>query len=641
MQHVHQGVGQGAAQVAQFGGEAGEAHARVGRERQAVVVAPAVQRSLQEGVEGVRERDHLGGVDALDGLGEAAVRVVAAVHARVGDEPSGAPAQQGEVAGADAPARAGQQAYEGGVGAGVLEDLADGDEVGDLRQVQQPGQAHHLHGHVPGHQGTLDLREVRGRTAQDGDLAGSLSGADEVGDGVGDPVDLLGVGGQQGAADRAVAFGARGGAEGFHSFVEGAQRFGEAVGEVQQAAAAAAVLAERLAGGGAAVGVGEVFGEVVEVGDGGAAPAVDGLAGVADSGHRVAGAVPEQPGEEDALGDRGVLVLVEEDHAELVAQDPAHLGHRGEPGGQGDLVAEVEQVAFAFGGPVAQDETGEFAPRGGGLGDLAQIGVGELGVLQGAQQLGVVGAQVLGAYEVLGELSVEGEEVADQVGEGAGERRVGAGGLAQDARGELVAGGVGEQPGGRFQADAQPVVGQQAAREGVVRRDDRLARGVVRVDGVRVGDTGLDERRADAFGEFARGLVGEGEAEHLFGRDLSGADQPDHARRHHRGLARPGSGHDHLRGERRDDAGRLLRGERNPEELLELIGIGDTSGHTQRLAAGTDSAGRERGPGAEKRRSERVVRCVTPVTRPRAGPPDGRCTRPGTRSARNAGRRSA
>ncbi len=634
VQDVHEGVGQGAPQVAQFGGQACEAHARLGGEGQAVVVPAAVERCLQEGVEGVGERDHLGRVDALDGLGEPPVGVVVAVHARVGDEPPRAAAQQGEVTGADAPARAGEEADEGGVGARVLEDFADGDEVGDLGQVQQPGQADHLDGDVPCHQGGLDRGEVAGRAAQYGDLAGRLAGADEVGDGVGDPVELLRVGGQQGAADGAVAFGARGRAEGLDALVQGAQGGGEAVGEVQQAAAAAAVLAERLAGGGAAVGVGEVVGEVVEVGDGGPAPAVDRLAGVADGGDRVAGAAAEQSGQHDPLGDGGVLVLVEEDHAELVAQHPAHLGDGGEPGGQGDLVAEVEQVALAFGSPVTQHQLGEFAPRGGRFGDLAQVGVGEPGVLQGAQQPGVVGAQVLGAYEVFGELRVEGEEVADQVGEGAGERRVGAGGLAQHACGELVAGGVGEQAGTRFQPDAQPVVAQQPAREGVVRGDHRLAR---RVDGVGVGDTGLDQRLADAFGEFSGCLVGEGEAEDLFGGDLSGADQPHHARRHHRRLARSGSGHDHLRGGRRDDAGRLLRGERDAEELLELLGIGDTRGHTQNLAADTDSDGPRQPEGGKNRRSARVVRCVTPVTRRRVRPRAGRCTRSGRRSGRSAG----
>ncbi len=287
----------------------------------------------------------------------------------------------------------------------------------------------------------------------------------------------------------------------------------------------------------------------------------------------------EQARQEDALGHGGVLVLVQEHHAELLAQQPADLGDAGEAGGQGDLVAEVEQVAFAFGGPVAPDEVGQFPAGGGRLGDPAQVGVGEFGVLQGVQQVRVPGAQFVGVDEVLGEFGVEREQVADEVGEGARERRVGTGGLAQHARGELVAGGVGEQPGGGLQAEAQAVVGQQAAGEGVVGGDHRLAGRVGRVDGVRIGDAGLDQCLADAFGELTGGLVGEGQAEDLVGGDLAGADQPDHAGGHHGGLARPGSGHDHLRGGRRGDAGRLLRGERDTEELFELLGVGDTGGH--------------------------------------------------------------
>ena len=129
-----------------------------------------------------------------------------------------------------------------------------------------------------------------------------------------------------------------------------AQRGGEAVGEVEQPAAAAAVLAEREAAGGAAVGVREVRGEVVEVGHGGAAPAVDGLAGVADGGDGVAGAGAEQPGEQQPLGDRGVLVLVEQDDPELrrAGSRPTSGLVAGQRGGQRDLVAEVEQVACAL-----------------------------------------------------------------------------------------------------------------------------------------------------------------------------------------------------------------------------------------------------------------------------------------------------
>ncbi|GDY85833.1 hypothetical protein SAVCW2_50320 [Streptomyces avermitilis] len=69
------------------------------------------------------------------------------------------------------------------------------------------------------------------------------------------------MGAQQRAPDLAVVLGTRGRAQGLHARVQGAQGLGEAVGEVEEAAAAAAVLAEGLAGREAAVGVREVLGK--------------------------------------------------------------------------------------------------------------------------------------------------------------------------------------------------------------------------------------------------------------------------------------------------------------------------------------------------------------------------------------------
>lgn len=378
----------------------------------------------------------------------------------------GPAAEQGQVAGADPPAGAGEQPDQGGVGARVLEHLADRDEVGDLGQVQQPGQADDLDRDVTGHQRGLDLREVARGAAQDGDLAGCLAGPHQVGDRVGEPVDLLGVGALQGAADDAVALGAGGGAQRLDALVHGAQGFGQAVGQVQEPAAAAAVLAEGVAGGGGAVGVREVEREVVEVGHGGAAPAVDRLAGVADGGDGVPGpalgAAAEEGGEQQPLGDGGVLVLVEQHHPEFVAQDRADLG-AGERqlGGERDLVAEVEEVAALLGLAVAPGQPEQFPAGLGGLGDLAQLGVAEPGRFERGQEAGVVLGELFGAYEVLGELGVERQQIADQCGERPGQGRVRAGGLAQHTGGELVAGGVGEEAGGGFESDAQPVLGEE------------------------------------------------------------------------------------------------------------------------------------------------------------------------------------
>ncbi len=192
------------------------------------------------------------------------------------------------------------------------------------------------------------------------------------------------------------------------------------------------------------------------------------------------GAGAEEAGQQQSLGDGGVLVLVEQDDAEFVAQDPADFGAGGGEGrAVGDLVAEVEQVAAAFLGAVGGDEVEQFQAAAGGFGDLAQVGVGEFHAVEGGEQLGVVGAERGGVHEVLGELGVQGEEVLHEGGQGGGERRVGAGGGAQGAGGELEAGGVGEEPGAGLQADAQAVVLEELAGEGVVGGDPRLAGGLV------------------------------------------------------------------------------------------------------------------------------------------------------------------
>ena len=70
----------------------------------------------------------------------------------------------------------------------------------------------------------------------------------------------------------------------------------------------------------------------------------------------------------------------------------------------------------------------------------------------------------------------------------------------------------------------------------------------------------------DALGQLARGLAGEGEAEHLVAADDPVRHEPDHARGHRLGLAAAGA-RDHERGlERRLDHRRLLVGGRELPE---------------------------------------------------------------------------
>ena len=70
------------------------------------------------------------------------------------------------------------------------------------------------------------------------------------------------------------------------------------------------------------VEVGEVLTEAQDVGDRGAAPAVDRLVGISHRHHRVT--VGEQPAQHERLSDRGVLIFVEEHDPIAGALGPAH-----------------------------------------------------------------------------------------------------------------------------------------------------------------------------------------------------------------------------------------------------------------------------------------------------------------------------
>ena len=87
-------------------------------------------------------------------------------------------------------------------------------------------------------------------------------------------------------------------------------------------------------------------------------------------------AVTQLPGrvdqlQEPALGEVGVLVLVEQDDGVLVVQGGGQLGVLGEqPHGEGDLVAEVEQVALPLAPAVGLHHLAQLQAHEGGVADL-------------------------------------------------------------------------------------------------------------------------------------------------------------------------------------------------------------------------------------------------------------------------------
>ena len=175
--------------------------------------------------------------------------------------------------------------------------------------------------------------------------------------------------------------------------------------------AGATVLRQREPCGGSIVADGrEVLREVLDVVDAGAAPAVDRLAGVADGHHRMP--VAEDPLQQHALRDRGVLVLVEQHDAVARAKVGDDVGEAlHDLAGQPDLVGEVEHVAGGLLRPPLHDEVGEQ----GALRGRAHVGADLLQGLEGARASRTMSSsnsrRSAGVDAELGQLVVEAQQV--------------------------------------------------------------------------------------------------------------------------------------------------------------------------------------------------------------------------------------
>ena len=508
----------------------------------------------------------------------------------------GALVERDQVARPQPPARPGEQPGEFVPGGGVVQHPQGGDDVAHLGHLDEPAQPDDLDGDAALLQRVADHGELGAFAAQHRDVAvaerppGLLFGPGQaVGRGVpvrrlpqrqvdllGDPGGLLGLGAQQGAGDPAPADARRPRVEHGDVLGLGAQRLGDALGDLQHpfaVAEAGGQLADRR---GPAGPLREVGGEADQVARAGAAPAVDGLAGVADRGDRVA--VSEQRPQQHELGVAGVLVLVEQHHLVAAAFDQADLGVAlRDAGGQRDLVVVVHHLAvrLELGEPLQQREQLLAVVLGG---EQVADGGGDLLQARGARtQPGAELAHVVGGAQVFGEFPGQGEDVADHGGGGGGDRvhRPVVG--ADHAVGELPGHGRGDQAGVRFHGLAQRVVADQADGVGVVGGDGGFA--VEHLVGHRARAAQLVEPFADAFGEFGGGLAGEGEAEHVLGAHVPVGDQPHHPGGHGLALAGAGPGH-HQPGTQRcgDDGGLLRGGFGQPEQPRELRGSVDV-GH--------------------------------------------------------------
>ena len=232
------------------------------------------------------------------------------------------------------------------------------------------------------------------------------------------------------------------------------------------------------------------------------------------------------------------------------------------------------------------DDVEQGLPLGHDGGGLADQGLAALDGGQGGELLAQVG-QVLGGLingqQVLAQGIAQDQDGVRVVNEALVGKWEGAG--LEQGGDDLPGAGLGDEDGVGVDADAQAVVAHQAAGEGVVGGDHRLADvgGIDSIDGLDASPVGLRRRDREQTGgaeagqaggdtlvQLGGGLSGEGQSEDLVGTDLPGGDQVDDPLGHGGGLARAGSGNDQERTESvGDDACLFLGGGVDVERLRE------------------------------------------------------------------------
>ncbi len=279
--------------------------------------------------------------------------------------------------------------------------------------------------------------------------------------------------------------------------------------------------------------------EGLDVGHRGAAPSVDGLHGIADRRDRAAA---EQGRQDHPLRDRGVLVLVEQDHPEGPAHRVDDLAARTDQvHAQAHVVLEPQAPGPLLGRTQVVDQPCELDALAGRPPDrLDPLGGPCHSGVDLRDRGAVVRPQLVRADRLLREVRVQaqhGLRHARRLPRDGDEPL----GSAHLTMGQLRHGRPAEQPRPRLDAHPQALLVDQPPRERVIRRDRGLP------DPNRVGGHDLapsGQQGADPVGELGGSLVGERQSEHLVIGDQARRHEPQHAGRHDGGLARPCPGDD-------------------------------------------------------------------------------------------------
>ena len=475
--------------------------------------------------------------------------------------------QRNEVGGPQPPARAREHLHRGGARGGVGDQPEHRDRLRDLRDRQQPGQAHHLDRDPARRQRRRDRPGV-------GVAAHQHRGGDPFGVALGDPVSHPVPFGLHVAVQRAqhgAGVGVRPGPQRTDRHRAAASLGGDRVGQSQRPGRVAPAGTQLQGGRRGAIREREIGGEPRQVGGRGTPPAVDGLDRVTHGGQRqpAVDAATEEGRQRDPLGMPGVLVFVEQHHPVAGTEFLTDLrAPHGQTRGRGHLGAEVHHLGLPHPGVQGVDEWDQRRAIGLGVEHVQQPPVGSVAALAGPRRQGVhqpleldVGvAQLGGVDEVLGQFVGQLEHHLGHRGGRLGDvQRPGVAG--DDLVGQLPALGLAEQPSVRFDRQQGSELAQQPPGEGVIGAHLRGTRDGLLALPQEPGEPG--QPGAHPAQQLPGGLAGEGQAEHLARIGVPVGHQPHHPGGHGLGLAGPCAGDDHQRaGRSGDDRGLLVGGRR-------------------------------------------------------------------------------
>ena len=281
--------------------------------------------------------------------------------------------------------------------------------------------------------------------------------------------------------------------------------------------------------------------EALDVVHAGPTPTVDRLTRIADSQDGMS--TPEDALEQFALGNRCVLILVEQNRRVSSSEFRDHLREACDDlPSQSNLVSEVDDLSHGLLGSPLVHQICHHGSAGGCREHVSSDHLQATVLLMAPEPLHEVvieGAQLRRVDGELGELVIEVQEVRCHGHRPASDGRQRCGRATHESVGKLAPSLVREHQCIRLPADPDAVLTEDAGGEGVIGQHLRFADRLPRVIHAR-DDVGLDQAiHGTAHGgkQLPRGLRRERQSEDLVWSHVLAGHQPGHARRHGRGLA--------------------------------------------------------------------------------------------------------